>query len=127
MALYGQELDEETTPLEAGLEWVVKFDKGDFIGRDALRRQQSEGVSRRLVGIELTGRGIARRGHPVRRNGSPVGAVTSGTWSPTLERAVAMAYVSSAAAAGDGELEVEVRERPVAARLVQLPFYRRTR
>jgi aminomethyltransferase len=127
MALYGHELDETTTPWEAGLDWVVKLDKGEFLGREALVRQRERGVPRRLVGFDVTGRGIARQGHPVLRDGRRVGVVTSGTWSPTFERALGMAYVESAAAEPGTELEIEVRERPVAARVAAIPFYRRPR
>ena len=127
MALYGHELDETTTPWEARLDWTVKLDKGDFIGRDALVRQREEGVARRLVGFDVVGRGIARQGHPVTRDGRPVGAVSSGTWSPTFERALGMAYVEAGLAEPGNEVEITVRERPVAARLAALPFYQRPR
>jgi aminomethyltransferase len=126
MALYGHELDASTTPLEAGLDWVVKLDKGEFLGRAALAEQRREGVPRKLVGFEVTGRGIAREGHTVFRDGSRVGQVTSGTWSPTLEKALGMAYVTAAAAAG-AEIEIDVRGRMVPARQVSIPFYRRDR
>ena len=93
MALYGHEIDETTTPFEAGLGWVVKLEKGDFLGRDALAAQKAQGIPRKLVGFEIQGRGIARQGHAVVSNGGTVGAVTSGTWSPTFEKALGMAYV----------------------------------
>jgi aminomethyltransferase len=127
MALYGHELDEQTTPWEAGLDWVVKLDKGDFLGRDALVRQKEQGVPRRLVGFEVTGRGIARDGHEVKMGGRRVGAVTSGTWSPTFEKALGMAYVETGCEAPGSEVEIDVRGRPVAARLATIPFYRRSR
>jgi aminomethyltransferase len=127
MALYGHELDEQTTPWEAGLDWVVKLDKGDFLGRDALVRQKQQGVPRRLVGFEVTGRGIARDGHEVRMGGRRVGAVTSGTWSPTFERALGMAYVEAGCEAPGSEVDIDVRGRSVAARLATIPFYRRSR
>jgi aminomethyltransferase len=127
MALYGHELDERTTPWEAGLDWVVKLDKGDFVGRDALVRQRAEGVARRLVGFDVTGRGIARQGHPVVQGGRRVGEVSSGTWSPTFERALGMAFVEGALSAPGTEFEIAVRERPVAARVAPIPFYRRPR
>jgi aminomethyltransferase len=127
MALYGHELDETTTPWEAGLDRVVKLDKGDFLGREALVRQREAGVPRRLVGFDVTGRGIARQGHPVLVDGRTVGVVTSGTWSPTFERALGMAYVESALAEPGRDVEIAVRERPVAARLAAIPFYRRPR
>jgi aminomethyltransferase len=126
MPLYGNELDERTTPFEAGLGRVVKLDKtADFVGRAALERVQREGPARRLVGLAVRGRGIARHGYPVFAGQTNTGAVTSGTHSPTLGMPIAMAYV----APGDGEpgtiLEVGVRETRVAAQVVPLPFYRR--
>src|SRR3990172_6203248 len=128
MPLYGNELDRATDPFEAGLGRVVKLDKpGDFGGRDALARVARNGVSKRLVGLTVTGRGIARHGYPVLRHGRRSGVVTSGTHSPTLGRAIAMAYV----APDDGEpgtiLEVEIREQAVPAEVAGLPFYKRNR
>jgi aminomethyltransferase len=125
MALYGHELDEGTTPFEAGLAWVVKLDKGGFIGRDALVAQQAAGVQRVLAGFEVRGRGIARQGHAVLSQGQVVGAVTSGTWSPTLEKAIGMAYLPPALASPGTALDVDVRGRTLPAVVVELPFYRR--
>lgn len=127
MALYGHELDAETTPWEAGLDWVVKLDTGDFIGRRALLEQQEAGVARRLVGFEVEGRGIAREGHSVLVDGEPASRVTSGTFSPTFEKALGMAYVSADIAEPGRRVEIEVRGRRLPARLVALPFYRRER
>lgn len=127
MALYGHELDDTTTPLEAGLEWTVKLDKGDFIGRAPLERQQESGPERRLVGFELIGRGIAREGHPVLIDERQVGKVTSGTWSPTFEKALGMAYVPRQLAEPGTPLSIEVRGRPIDAVLAELPFYHRQR
>ena len=125
MALYGHEIDETTTPWEAGLGWTVKMDKGDFLGRSALEAQKESGVTRCLVGFEVTERGIARQGHAVLRDGEPVGRVTSGTWSPTFEKALGMAYVPVDMKEEGTELELEVRRKTLAARVVKLPFYRR--
>jgi aminomethyltransferase len=125
MALYGHEIDETTTPWEAGLDWTVKLDADDFIGRDALLDQRERGIDRRLVGFKITGRGIARQGHFVLFGGERVGEVTSGTFSPTLEEALGMAYVSVEAAGAATEIEVEIRGRRVPAVVVDLPFYRR--
>ncbi|MBV8200494.1 MAG: glycine cleavage system aminomethyltransferase GcvT [Acidobacteria bacterium] len=125
MALYGHEIDERTTPLEAGLSWVVKLGKGDFLGRAALAAQRERGVERTLVGLAVQDRGIARQGHAVLSGGKVVGEVTSGTFSPTLGRAIAMAYVPPALAAADTPLEVDVRGRKLAAVVAELPFYRR--
>ncbi len=127
MMLYGQDIDETTTPLEAPLAWTVKFDKGDFIGRAALERQQQEGVARRLVGFEAQGRAIPRHGCAILAGGARVGAVTSGTFSPTLRRPIGMGYVPRAAAGRGGEIEIEVRGALVPSRVVRLPFYRRAR
>jgi aminomethyltransferase len=131
MALYGHELDRETTPFDAGLDWVVKLDSvdaaGSFLGRDALLRQQEQGRQRALIGFEVTGRGIAREGHAVIAEGEPVGRVTSGTWSPTFEKALGMAYVPPALAVPGGALTLDVRGRQLAAQVVEIPFYHRPR
>lgn len=127
MALYGHEIDETTTPFEANLGWVVKLDKGDFLGRDALAAQKEKGLGRRLVGFEVQGRGIARQGHRVVSEGETVGAVTSGTWSPTFEKALGMAYVPLALAAPGTSLTLDVRGKEIPATVVELPFYRRAR
>jgi aminomethyltransferase len=127
MALYGHEIDESTTPFEAGLGWVVKLDKGDFLGRDALAAQREQGIPRKLVGFEVQGRGIARQGHGVVSDGEAVGAVTSGTWSPTFEKALGMAYVPQELASPGTSLALDVRGKPLSAVIVDLPFYRRSR
>ena len=127
MALYGHEIDETTTPYEAGLGWVVKLDKGEFLGREPLAAQKSAGVPRKLVGFEVQGRGIARQGHTVVSDGGKVGTVTSGTWSPTFEKAIGMAYVPPEMAAPGTPLTLEVRGKPLPAVVVELPFYRRPR
>jgi len=127
MALYGHEIDRTTTPWEAGLDWIVKLDKGNFVGREALVSAREAGSSRRLVGFEVEGRGIARQGHAIVADSRVVGAVTSGTFSPTFEKALGMAYVESAFAAPGTAIEVDVRGRAVAARVVSLPFYKRSR
>jgi aminomethyltransferase len=127
MALYGHELDRETTPWEAGLGWAVKLDKGDFVGREALVRRKEAGPAKKLVGFEVEGRGIAREGHAVHSGGEAVGRVTSGTWSPTFEKALGLAYVPPALAEPGTPLELEVRGRRLPARVVAIPFYRRHR
>ncbi|HKH46507.1 MAG TPA: glycine cleavage system aminomethyltransferase GcvT [Thermoanaerobaculia bacterium] len=127
MALYGHEIDETTTPWEAGLAWIVKLDKGDFLGRDALVAQKTEGPPRKLVGFEVEGRGIARQGHAVVSEGGTVGTVTSGTWSPTFEKALGLAYVPPDKAAPGTPLTLDVRGRQLAARVVETPFYRRAK
>ncbi|HEX5725550.1 MAG TPA: glycine cleavage T C-terminal barrel domain-containing protein, partial [Longimicrobiaceae bacterium] len=125
MALYGNDLDEGHTPLEAGLGWVVKLDKGDFVGREALARQKAEGVRRRLVGFALRERGFPRHGYPVRFAGEPAGEVTSGTLSPTLGVGIGMAYVPAEAAKPGTELGVVIRDREVPAEVVKPPFHTR--
>jgi aminomethyltransferase len=128
MPLYGNELDRDTNPFEAGLGRVVKLDKpADFVGRAALEKVARDGPAKRLVGLIVRGRGIARHGHAVFAGDRRTGVVTSGTHSPTLNVPIAMAYV----APDDGEpgtiLDVEIREQRVAAEVVALPFYRRPR
>jgi aminomethyltransferase len=126
MPLYGNELDLETNPYEAGLGRVVKLDKeGDFIGRAALEKVARDGPARRLVGLRMRGRGIARHGHPVWSGDRSTGSVTSGTHSPTLGVPIAMAYVAPADAEPGTILAVEIREARVEAEVVPLPFYRR--
>ncbi len=124
--LYGNEMDASTTPLEVGLGWLVHLEMPKpFIGREVLERQSAEGVGRRLVGLELAGRTIARHGYPVLWNGEPVGEVTSGSWSPSLGKAIALALVPAAAARIGSELAVEIRGKAEPAVVVKRPFYRR--
>ncbi len=123
MCLYGNELDAETTPLEAGIGFAVNLDKEqEFVGQEALRRENEEGLKKRLVGFKVEGRGIARHDYPVAVGGETVGSVTSGTLSPTLGEAIGLAFVAPDV---EDEFEVVVRNRPVAARTVPLPFYKR--
>ena len=125
--LYGHELDDDTTPLEAGLGWVVKPDAADFVGRDALAAQKAEGVGRRLVGLVVAGRGIPRAGHPITDpEGAEVGAVTSGSQSPTLGTGVALGYVPNdpAYTTPGTELAVSVRGRLVPATVTKPPFHK---
>ena len=123
--LYGHELDDSTTPLEAGLQWLVKFSKGSFIGYEVLLRQKQAGVERKLVGLELIEPGIARSEYRLLKDGRCIGKVTSGTRSPTLGRSIALGYVEAEEARTENILEVEIRNRPVRAKIVPLPFYRR--
>ncbi|MFE4106588.1 glycine cleavage system aminomethyltransferase GcvT [Almyronema epifaneia] len=126
MALYGQDIDETTTPLEAGLKWLVHLDrKGDFIGRSVLAQQQAQGVERRLVGLQLPGRNIARHGYAVLHQEETVGQVTSGTLSPTLGYPVALAYVPASLSKVGQTLAVEIRGKAYPAKVVKRPFYRR--
>jgi aminomethyltransferase len=125
MPLYGHELTEEIDPLQAGLGWAVKLDKGDFLGREAILRRREDTTRPVRVGLELDGKRIAREGAAVLRDDLAVGRVTSGTFAPTLNRALAMAYVAPAHAAVGTTCTVDVRGKPEAARIVGLPFYRR--
>jgi aminomethyltransferase len=128
MPLYGNDLDTSTNPYEAGLGSVVKLDKPeDFVGRAALRKIAEDGPARSRVGLIVRGRGIARHGYPVLAEGKPTGVVTSGTQSPTLGVPIAMAYVAPGDARPGTMLAVEVRDQPVPAEVVSLPFYRRAR
>jgi aminomethyltransferase len=128
MPLYGNEMADDISPLEAGLGWAVKLDKGSFVGRDAIRAMKEGGVPRRTVGFRLLERaGSARHGYPVQVDGREVGVVTSGTFSPTLEAEIGLALVESGVAGVGKPLDIVIRGRPVAAEQVKLPFYRRKR
>ncbi|MBD2258484.1 glycine cleavage system aminomethyltransferase GcvT [Pseudanabaena sp. FACHB-2040] len=128
MPLYGQDISDGTTPLEAGLGWLVHLDrKGDFIGRTVLEQQKAHGVSRRLVGLQMSGRNIARHDYPVLQDGNLVGQITSGTLGPTLGYPVALAYISAALAKVGQALEVEIRGKAYPATVVKRPFYRSSR
>ncbi|MEX1007482.1 MAG: glycine cleavage system aminomethyltransferase GcvT [Acidimicrobiia bacterium] len=124
LPLHGHELGPGITPFQAGLGWVVRFDKGDFRGRAALEAEKQRGIARRLRGLLLDGRQIPRAGHDVLRDGEVVGAVTSGNFSPTLERGIALAFVPPDVVPGDA-LAVDIRGKSVAATVAELPFVRR--
>ncbi len=127
MALYGNDIDETTTPLEADLGWIVKVEKGDFFGRDVLQREQAEGPRRKLAGFEMVDRGIARHGYPVVDGSEEVGVVTSGTHAPTLKKAIGLAYLPLDKAAPGNEFMVLIRGKEVRARVVPTPFYKRSK
>jgi len=127
MALYGNDIDDQHTVLEADLGWIVKLQKGDFIGREVLARQKADGVRRKLVGFEMVGRGIARPHYPILKGAERIGEVTSGTPSPWLNKNIGLGYVAIAHAAVGTEIAVLIRDQPVAARIVQTPFYKRAR
>jgi aminomethyltransferase len=127
LALYGHDIDETTTLHEAGLGWIAKPAKGEFVGREALVRQASEGATRRLVGFEMVDRGIARHGHPVRFEGREVGRVTSGTFGPFVRKNIGLAYVPADLAGVGSRFSVAIRERDAAAVVVPTPFYQRSR
>jgi aminomethyltransferase len=121
--LYGNDIDESTSPLEAGLGWAVKMAKGDFVGRTALAAQKERGLARRLVGVGPEGRRVPRHGMTVLRGGRPAGQVTSGTFSPSLERPIGMAYVEVSGTADGTALEVDAGRSQFPARVVKRPFY----
>lgn len=127
MALYGHEIDASISPWEAGLEWIVKLDKGDFAGREALVEQKQRGVRRQLVGFEMRGRGIARDGYEVWLDGAPAGWVTSGSPSPTLNKSIGLCYLPAGAAGIGRTIQILVRNQLVDAVTVETPFYRRAR
>jgi aminomethyltransferase len=127
MALYGHEIDASISPLEADLGWIVKLDKGDFVGRDALLKQKESGLQRTLVGFEMRGRGIGRDGYEVYIDGAPAGWVTSGSPSPTLCKNIGLCYLPVGRAQIGKTIQVMVRNQPVDAITVETPFYKRAK
>ncbi|OGD22931.1 MAG: glycine cleavage system protein T [Candidatus Aminicenantes bacterium RBG_16_63_16] len=125
LMLYGNDIDETTTVLEADLRWIVKFNKGGFLGKEALERQLAEGIRRKLCGFELVDRGIPRPHYPVYAGGEAVGPVTSGTFSPFLKRSIGLTYLPVGLAAEGTEIEIGIREKRARAKVVPTPFYRR--
>jgi len=127
MCLYGNEIDETTTPWEAGLGWICKLEKGAFLGRGVLAEQKQAGVQRKLVGFEMLDKRIGRDGYPVTISGRPEGRVTSGGPSPTLKKNIGMAYVPRDQSAVGIQIGIEIRGQSAPARIVALPFYNRHR
>ncbi|MBU0762897.1 MAG: glycine cleavage system aminomethyltransferase GcvT [Candidatus Altiarchaeota archaeon] len=125
LMLYGNDIDEKTTPLEAPLTWTVKLDKNDFIGKEALLKQKNAGVKKKLVGFELTEKGIPRSGYELAADSEKIGYVTSGTYSPTLKKSIGLGYVKTPKAVEGTEIEVIIRDKPVKAKTVKIPFYKR--
>jgi len=125
LMLYGNDIDDTTTPLEATIGWTVKLDKGDFIGRKVLERQKTEGAGKKLVGFELVERGIPRHGYEIMAGNSRIGHVTSGTFSPTQKRSIGLGYVKPEYSDVGSTFGVQIRGMEVKARTVKLPFYRR--
>ena len=123
--LYGNDIDDTTTPLEAGLGWTVKLAKGDFHGRDVMAKQKAEGLKRKLVGFQLDGRRVPRHGMSILSGGRTVGTVTSGTFSPSLERPIGMGYVETPLAATGTALEIQAGNASLAARVTARPFHTR--
>lgn len=127
LSLYGNDIDETTDPLEAGLGWVVKFGKADFVGKEALAAKKAAGPTRKLVGFEVTGRGIARHGYPLQdKDGKVVGICTSGSPGPTVGKNVGLGYVPTAMAEIGTSLLVDCRGKGIEATVVKTPFYKRT-
>ena len=124
MALYGNDIDDTVTPLEANLAWIVKLPKGDFVGRNALVSQKERGIEKKLVGFTTSERAFPRHGYPVICNGSPSGIVRSGTLSPTLNIPIGTCYLPSAFAKPGNELGIDIRGKVVKAEVVKLPFYK---
>ena len=127
MALHGHEISETITPYEAGLGWIVKLDKGDFIGRDVLTRQKEQGAPRKLIGFEMRDRGIARDGYPILVGDRQAGFVTSGGPSPYLGTNIGMALVDQPGPGVGEAIDIEIRGKRAAAEVVKRPFYKRDR
>ncbi len=125
LMLYGNDIDDTTTVLEAGLRWLVKFKKGDFLGRETLLKQKEEGLARKLAGFEVVGRGIARSHYPVFVGGNRVSEVTSGTFAPFLKKSIGLTYLPIESTEVGTDLEIEVRGKRIPARVVEIPFYKR--
>ena len=126
MRLCGQDMDDTTTLIEAGLGWIVGWDKQDFIGKASLVRQRDDGLTKKLIGFALDDRGIARHGYGVYVGDDQIGTVTSGTQTPFLNKAIGMAYVPVKYAKVDSALSIDIRGRRVAAHVVKMPFYNRS-
>ena len=123
--LYGHELDEQTNPLEAGLGWTVKLNKGEFIGRDALLKVKEEGPKRKLIGIEMIERGISRAGYAIYENDQQIGSLTSGAPGPALNKNIGIGYVEASHAVVGNTVQIDIRGKRTAAQIVALPFYKR--
>ncbi|MDQ0417442.1 aminomethyltransferase [Croceifilum oryzae] len=127
LPLYGQELSATISPIEAGMGFAVKVDKGDYIGRDALALQKEQGAPRKLVGLEMIDRGIPRTHYPVYQGEELIGEVTTGTQSPTLKINIGLALIKSECAVLGEEVEIEIRGKRVRAKIVKAPFYKRAK
>ncbi len=124
-SLYGNEIDKSTHPLEAGLAWITKLNKGEFIGKSAMVNAKAEGLKRKMVGLVLPERNIARHGFPISHNGSTIGQITSGTFSPSLQKSIAMGYVEPSYAEPDACVSIPIRGRDIEAKVVQIPFLKK--
>ncbi len=124
--LYGNDISDTTSPLEAGLGWVTKLKKGDFVGRDKIVEQKENGLKQKLVGFELIDRGVARHDYEIQdENGKKIGVVTSGTMGPSVEKAIGMGYVDKELAKVDNTIYIAIRNKKIAARVVKTPFYQK--
>ena len=122
-ALYGNDIDTTTNPLEAGLGWVVKPAKGEFVGKASIEAARAKSVTRKLVGFEMVEPSVPRHGYSLRAKGAPVGVVTSGSFGPSVERYIGMGYLPTSLSAVDSEVDVEIRGKLQRARVVRTPFY----
>jgi len=126
LSLYGNDIDETTNPIEAGLGWVVKMEKGDFVGRAALEAVKSQPLARKLVGFEMTGRGVARHGYPLRDvDGREVGVCTSGSPGPTVGKSIGLGYLPASMTGVGTKFLVDCRGKSIEAVVVKTPFYKR--
>lgn len=123
--LYGNDIDQTTNPIEAGLGWITKLDKGDFLGKQAIAAVKAQGPGRKLIGFELPGKNIARHGYALLKDGNAIGSVTSGTFSPSLQKSIGMGYVASEFSAIGSVITVDIRGRQMEASVVKTPFYQR--
>src|SRR5690606_9029770 len=122
--LYGNDIDKTTSPIEAGLGWITKFNK-EFINSEALKKEKEEGPKRKLIGFELTEKGIPRQGYEITKDGKTIGKVTSGTMSPSLGKPIGMGYVETSYITPGTEISIQIRNKPVAAVIVKTPFYKK--
>jgi aminomethyltransferase len=127
MLLYGHDMNDGVSPLEAGVSWALDLNKGEFTGRDALLTQKQKGIAKKIIGFEMLDRGIPRQDYDILKNGKPVGKVTSGSFSPTLKKNIGLGYVPVELAIPDTEIEIQVRDKALKAKVVKLPFYKRKR
>jgi len=125
MPLYGHDMDDETTPFEAGIGWAVKMNKGNFIGKAALAEKERTGRRKKLIGFEITERGIPRQGQGIAQHGKSLGIVTSGSFSPTLKKGIGMGFISDLSLKAGDAVDILIRNKAVPAQLIQLPFYKR--
>jgi aminomethyltransferase len=125
MALYGNDIDDSHTVLEADLSWILKLKKGEFIGRNALLAQKEAGISRKLIGFELTEKGIARHGYPIYLNGKTIGSVTSGTFAPFLKKPIGLTYLPIESSSVGTQFQIGIRDKKAGAIVVETPFYKR--